>query len=81
MNWVLNWVLASRVQVLQKLTPCNGEVEGSYTAKAAKRATAQEYIDSLVKRIVAKFHSDQIILFGSQTRGEAGRTATSTYWS
>jgi predicted nucleotidyltransferase len=40
--------------------------------KSAKRLTVQEYIDHLVRRIVTKFHPEQIILFGSQARGDAG---------
>lgn len=32
----------------------------------------QAQIDRMVKRIVKKFHPEQIILFGSQVRGEAG---------
>jgi predicted nucleotidyltransferase len=40
--------------------------------KSAKRLTKQEYIDRLVKRIVKRFHPEQIILFGSQARGDAG---------
>ena len=32
----------------------------------------QAHIDRLVKRIVAKFHPEQVILFGSHARGEAG---------
>jgi predicted nucleotidyltransferase len=40
--------------------------------KSAKRLTVQESIDLLVQRIVKKFHPEQIILFGSQARGDAG---------
>ena len=39
---------------------------------AAKRTIAQGHIDRLVKRIVAKFHPERVILFGSPARGEAG---------
>jgi predicted nucleotidyltransferase len=40
----------------------------------AKRRTlsVQEQIDRMVKRIVKRFHPQQIILFGSQARGDAG---------
>ncbi len=41
-------------------------------ARVAKRITVQEQIDGLVKRIVKKFHPEQIIFFGSHARGEAG---------
>jgi predicted nucleotidyltransferase len=41
-------------------------------ARAAKKLTARECIDRLVKRIVTKFHPEKIILFGSQARGDAG---------
>jgi len=40
--------------------------------KRAKQLTVQEQIDHLVQRIVKKFHPEQIILFGSQARGDAG---------
>jgi predicted nucleotidyltransferase len=30
------------------------------------------HIDRMVQRIVAKFHPEQVILFGSQARGDAG---------
>ena len=36
-----------------------------------KRRTVQEQIDRMVKRIVRKFHPEQIILFGSHARGDA----------
>jgi predicted nucleotidyltransferase len=32
----------------------------------------QAQIDRMVKRIVARFHPEQVILFGSHARGEAG---------
>lgn len=35
-----------------------------------KRTTVQSAIDRMVKRIVAKFHPEQVILFGSQARGD-----------
>jgi predicted nucleotidyltransferase len=37
-----------------------------------KPLTVQAQIDRMVKRIVKKFHPEQIILFGSQARGDAG---------
>jgi predicted nucleotidyltransferase len=37
-----------------------------------KKTTVQVQIERMVKRIVKKFHPEQIILFGSQARGEAG---------
>jgi uncharacterized protein len=40
--------------------------------RISKKPTAQSHIDSLVKRIVNKFHPEQIILFGSRARGDAG---------
>ena len=33
---------------------------------------AQKKIDEMVRRIVERFHPEQIILFGSYARGEAG---------
>src|ERR1700674_3925750 len=40
--------------------------------KIARRTATQVHIDRIVKRIVTKFHPEQIILFGSQARGDAG---------
>ena len=40
--------------------------------RSGKPTTVQELIDRMVKRIVRKFHPEQIILFGSQARGDAG---------
>src|SRR5262249_46209515 len=40
--------------------------------KTVKRRSAATYIPHMVKRIVRKFHPQQIILFGSHARGEAG---------
>ncbi len=40
--------------------------------QSAKRTTTQAQIDRMVKRIVAKFQPQQVILFGSHARGEAG---------
>jgi predicted nucleotidyltransferase len=40
--------------------------------RAQKSMTVQEQIDLMVKRIVKKFRPEQIILFGSQARGDAG---------
>ena len=37
-----------------------------------KKVSVQAQIDRMVKRIVKKFHPEKIILFGSQTRGDAG---------
>ncbi len=34
--------------------------------------SVREHIDRMVKRIVNKFHPEQVILFGSQARGDAG---------
>jgi predicted nucleotidyltransferase len=34
--------------------------------------TTQARIERMVKRIVKRFHPEQIILFGSQARGDAG---------
>ena len=39
---------------------------------AAKRTAVWTHIDRMVKRIVRKFHPQQVILFGSQARGDAG---------
>ena len=36
------------------------------------RTTVQAHIDRMVKRIVETFHPEQVILFGSHARGEAG---------
>jgi predicted nucleotidyltransferase len=40
--------------------------------RRAKKMTARTHIDRMVKRIVKKFHPQQVILFGSHARGEAG---------
>jgi uncharacterized protein len=40
--------------------------------RSAKRTTTQAHIDRMVKRIVKQFDPEQIILFGSQARGDAG---------
>ncbi len=37
-----------------------------------KKANLQAQIDRVVRRIVKKFDPEQIILFGSQARGDAG---------
>ena len=37
----------------------------------ANKTMARAVIDRMVKRIVAKFHPQQVILFGSQARGDA----------
>jgi HEPN domain-containing protein/predicted nucleotidyltransferase len=39
--------------------------------RARKSRTVQEQIDRMVKRIVKQFRPEQIILFGSQARGDA----------
>jgi predicted nucleotidyltransferase len=39
---------------------------------AKKSVSAKSQIERMVKRIVKKFHPEQIILFGSQARGDAG---------
>jgi uncharacterized protein len=41
--------------------------------RLARRTAAQVHISRIVKRIVDEFDPDQIILFGSQARGDAGR--------
>jgi HEPN domain-containing protein/predicted nucleotidyltransferase len=40
--------------------------------RAKKSMTVKEQIDFMVRRIVKKFRPEQIILFGSQARGDAG---------
>jgi hypothetical protein len=40
--------------------------------KIARRIPTQAQIDRMVKRIVKQFDPEQIILFGSQPRGDAG---------
>jgi predicted nucleotidyltransferase len=40
--------------------------------RIATAATAAAHIARMVKRVVKRFHPQQIILFGSQARGEAG---------
>ena len=35
-------------------------------------STAQEKIEEMVRRIVERFHPEQVILFGSYARGQAG---------
>jgi len=40
--------------------------------KTARTRTTAAYIHRMVNRIVKKFHPQQIILFGSHARGEAG---------
>lgn len=39
---------------------------------AIRQAGARKQIREMVDRIVARFHPDRIILFGSHARGEAG---------
>jgi predicted nucleotidyltransferase len=40
--------------------------------RISRRTTTRALIDRMVKRIVRKFHPEQVILFGSHARGEAG---------
>src|SRR5262249_7121169 len=40
--------------------------------RTAKKTRVQADIDRMVERIVQKFHPEQVILFGSHARGEAG---------
>ncbi len=40
--------------------------------RIANRTTTRMHIDRMVKRIVAKFRPERVILFGSHARGEAG---------
>ncbi len=40
--------------------------------RITKRPAAPAHIGRIVKRIVKKFHPEQVILFGSHARGEAG---------
>src|SRR5258708_25878892 len=47
-------------------------MKGAGMARIVKRKTARAYIDSIVKRIVEKYQPEQVILFGSQARGDAG---------
>jgi len=39
--------------------------------RSAKKMTVRATIDRMVKRIVTKFQPQQVILFGSQARGDA----------
>jgi predicted nucleotidyltransferase len=40
--------------------------------RSANKTTVRATIDRMVKRIVANFQPQQVILFGSQARGDAG---------
>jgi predicted nucleotidyltransferase len=40
--------------------------------KRTRRPTPRTIIDALVRRIVTRFQPEQVILFGSHARGEAG---------
>jgi predicted nucleotidyltransferase len=40
--------------------------------KIARRTATQVQIDRMVRRIVKQFDPEQVILFGSQARGDAG---------
>src|SRR5437588_8212734 len=44
----------------------------SIMPRAADKTAVQAQIDRMVKRIVRKFRPEQVILFGSQARGDAG---------
>src|SRR5262249_37251149 len=46
--------------------------EVSTMPRIVNRTPARLSIDSMVKRIVKKFQPEQVILFGSHARGEAG---------
>jgi predicted nucleotidyltransferase len=48
------------------------EIERSIMPRSANRQTLRVHIDRMVQRIVAKFRPEQVILFGSHARGEAG---------
>src|SRR5262245_65964754 len=54
--------------------PCPWRVRGNEVAmpRSAKRTTTQAHIDRMVKRIVKRFQPEQVILFGSHARGDAG---------
>ena len=41
-------------------------------SRIVRKTATQVYIGRMVKRIVQQFDPDQVILFGSQARGEAG---------
>ena len=41
-------------------------------SRTAKRPDTQNQIGRMVKRIVKQFDPEQVILFGSQARGDAG---------
>src|SRR5947209_19343695 len=41
-------------------------------SRIARRTAIQVHIGRMVKRIVKKFRPEQVILFGSQARGDAG---------
>jgi predicted nucleotidyltransferase len=42
------------------------------TRRSTKKANVRRLIDRMVKRIVRRFQTETIILFGSQARGDAG---------
>jgi predicted nucleotidyltransferase len=48
------------------------EVKRFIMPKITKRPAARAHIARIVKRIVEKFHPEQVILFGSHARGKAG---------
>ena len=49
--------------------------------RSTNRRTTRATIDRMVKRIVAKFQPQQVILFGSQARGDAGADSDVDRWS
>jgi predicted nucleotidyltransferase len=54
---------------------CRGksfEVRRSIMPKTTKATSVRARIDDMVRRIVRKFQPEQVILFGSHARGEAG---------
>ena len=40
--------------------------------RTPNKTTTRRHIDRMVRRIVRKFQPEQVILFGSQARGDAG---------
>jgi predicted nucleotidyltransferase len=56
------------------ILPISGrfDVKGSIMPRIRKTTAPETTIDRMVKRIVRKFQPEQVILFGSHARGEAG---------